>query len=484
MIEKEGENIMGMEAILSLAIGLAFGVGVAYFAARLVYQSKIEKAVQEEMTASESERAVLADQLFQLEDRLRKTDKDKDSLSETLELNRKELSERDRKLAELETTLDQERKSTEEKLAILEQGTQKMKETFENLAAEALKKSNSSFLELAKAQLENYQKEAKSDLDQRKEAVAGLLAPVKETFEKFDKKIEEMEKGRNHDYGSITEQLKSLTLTQENLRTETSKLVNALRRPQARGQWGEIQLRNVVELAGMSEYCDFQEQVSTQNEEGGVLRPDLIVNLPGGKKIVVDSKVSLDAYLNAIETDSSEQRDIYLAQHAQQVRSHIRQLSMKEYWKQFDFTPDFVVLFLPGEVYFSAALHAEASLIEEGARNRVILASPTTLIALLKAVAYGWQQEKVAANSREIAKLGKELHDRVAGLAEHFEDLGHNLRKATQSYNRSLSTLEKRVLVSTRRFRDLSIDTDVEIQDVEQIDLLPDLVQADVDRGA
>ncbi|MCA9449318.1 MAG: DNA recombination protein RmuC, partial [Candidatus Omnitrophica bacterium] len=279
MIEKEGENIMGMEAILSLAIGLAFGVGVAYFAARLVYQSKIEKAVQEEMTASESERAVLADQLFQLEDRLRKTDKDKDSLSETLELNRKELSERDRKLAELETTLDQERKSTEEKLAILEQGTQKMKETFENLAAEALKKSNSSFLELAKAQLENYQKEAKSDLDQRKEAVAGLLAPVKETFEKFDKKIEEMEKGRNHDYGSITEQLKSLTLTQENLRTETSKLVNALRRPQARGQWGEIQLRNVVELAGMSEYCDFQEQVSTQNEEGGVLRPDLIVNL-------------------------------------------------------------------------------------------------------------------------------------------------------------------------------------------------------------
>ncbi|MCA9410757.1 MAG: DNA recombination protein RmuC [Candidatus Omnitrophica bacterium] len=484
MIEKEGENIMGMEAILSLAIGLAFGVGVAYFAARLVYQSKIEKAVQEEMTASESERAVLADQLFQLEDRLRKTDKDKDSLSETLELNRKELSERDRKLAELETTLDQERKSTEEKLAILEQGTQKMKETFENLAAEALKKSNSSFLELAKAQLENYQKEAKSDLDQRKEAVAGLLAPVKETFEKFDKKIEEMEKGRNHDYGSITEQLKSLTLTQENLRTETSKLVNALRRPQARGQWGEIQLRNVVELAGMSEYCDFQEQISTQNEEGGVLRPDLIVNLPGGKKIVVDSKVSLDAYLNAIETDSSEQRDIYLAQHAQQVRSHIRQLSMKEYWKQFDFTPDFVVLFLPGEVYFSAALHAEASLIEEGARNRVILASPTTLIALLKAVAYGWQQEKVAANSREIAKLGKELHDRVAGLAEHFEDLGHNLRKATQSYNRSLSTLEKRVLVSTRRFRDLSIDTDVEIQDVEQIDLLPDLVQADVDRGA
>ncbi|MCA9428342.1 MAG: DNA recombination protein RmuC, partial [Candidatus Omnitrophica bacterium] len=480
----EGENIMGMEAILSLAIGLAFGVGVAYFAARLVYQSKIEKAVQEEMTASESERAVLADQLFQLEDRLRKTDKDKDSLSETLELNRKELSERDRKLAELETTLDQERKSTEEKLAILEQGTQKMKETFENLAAEALKKSNSSFLELAKAQLENYQKEAKSDLDQRKEAVAGLLAPVKETFEKFDKKIEEMEKGRNHDYGSITEQLKSLTLTQENLRTETSKLVNALRRPQARGQWGEIQLRNVVELAGMSEYCDFQEQVSTQNEEGGVLRPDLIVNLPGGKKIVVDSKVSLDAYLNAIETDSSEQRDIYLTQHAQQVRSHIRQLSMKEYWKQFDFTPDFVVLFLPGEVYFSAALHAEASLIEEGARNRVILASPTTLIALLKAVAYGWQQEKVAANSREIAKLGKELHDRVAGLAEHFEDLGHNLRKATQSYNRSLSTLEKRVLVSTRRFRDLSIDTDVEIQDVEQIDLLPDLVQADVDRGA
>ena len=475
---------MGVEAILSLAIGLAFGVGVAFYSARLIYQTRIEKAVQQEMTASESERAVLADQIFQLEDRLRRTDKDKETLSESLESNRKELSERELKLTELQTTLDQERKSTEEKLALLEEGTQKMKETFENLAAEALKKSNSSFLELAKSQLEGYQKDAKSDLDQRKEAVATLLAPVKDTFEKFDKKIEEMEKGRNHDYGSITEQLKSLTVTQEGLRSETSKLVNALRRPQARGQWGEIQLRNVVELAGMSEYCDFQEQVSTTNEEGGVLRPDLIVNLPGGKKIVVDSKVSLDAYLNAVETDSAEERDVYLAQHAQQVRNHIRQLSMKEYWKQFDFTPDFVVLFLPGEVYFSAALHAEASLIEEGARNRVILASPTTLIALLKAVAYGWQQERVAANSREIAKLGKELHDRVAGLAEHFEDLGHNLRKATQSYNRSLSTLEKRVLVSTRRFRDLSIETDVEVQEIEQLDLLPDLVQADVDRGA
>jgi len=468
---------MGMEAILSLTIGLLFGLGVACFAARLIYQAKIEKAVQEEMTASESERAVLADQLFQLEDKIRKSDKDRESLTETLEVKRKELSEKEQRVTELQTTLDQERKSTEEKLALLEQGTQKMKETFETLAADVLKKSNTSFLELAKTQLENYQKEARGDLDRRSEAVASLLAPVRETFAKFDKKIEEMEKGRTHDYGSITEQLKSLSLTQETLKSETAKLVTALRRPQARGQWGEIQLRNVVELAGMSEYCDFQEQVSAIGEDGAVLRPDLIVNLPGGKKIVVDSKVSLDAYLNAVETEDHGQREVFLAQHAQQVRNHIRQLSMKEYWKQFDFTPDFVVLFLPGEVYFSAALHAEASLIEEGARNRVILASPTTLIALLKAVAYGWQQEKVAANSREIAKLGKELHDRVAGLAEHFEDLGQNLRKATQSYNRSLSALEKRVLVSTRRFRDLSVDTNLEVQQIDQLDLLPDMAQ-------
>lgn len=473
---------MGIDAILALAVGLLFGLGVAFLAARLIYEARIDKAVQVEMNASESERAVLADQLFQMEERLRRIDKDKETLNDGLESSRKELTEKERRLAELETTLEQERKSTEEKLAILEQGKERMKETFETLAADVLKKSNTSFLELAKTQLETFQKEAQGDLSKRQEAVTELLAPIKETFQKFDKKIEEMEKGRSHDYGSITEQLKSLSMTQETLKRETSKLVNALRRPQARGQWGEIQLRNVVELAGMSEHCDFQEQVSTSSEEGGVLRPDLIVNLPGGKKIVVDSKVSLDAYLNAVEAESPEERDLHLAQHAQQVRTHIRQLSMKEYWKQFDFTPDFVVLFLPGEVYFSAALHAEASLIEEGARNRVILASPTTLIALLKAVAYGWQQERVAANSREIAKLGKELHDRVAGLAEHFEDLGHNLKRATQSYNRSLGALEKRVLVSTRRFRDLSIESDVEIEEIEQLDLLPDLVRAGDDR--
>ena len=462
-----------MESAIFLLTGIVVGAGGAYLVTRSLFLSRAETRIAEEGRAAETEKAVLSEKVSSLEKRVRDLEGEKANFNLRIEEQRTQIGMRDRQIAEISTTLEQERKSAQEKLAILEEATEKLKATFEALSSEALKTNNRAFLELAKTQLDAYQKEAKLDLEKRQEGVAHLLGPIKESFQKFDKKIEDLEKGRTQDYGGITEHLKTLVETQQNLRAETGKLVNALRRPQARGRWGEIQLRNVIELAGMSDHCDFEEQVSTDAEEGGRLRPDLVVNLPGGKKIVIDSKVSLDAFMNAIETEDEDRRREFLENHARQVRTHIGQLSKKEYWKQFDFTPDFVVLFLPGEVYFSAALTAEASLIEEAARNRVVLASPTTLIALLKAVAFGWQQEKVAENAREIARLGKELHDRIRIMGEHFNRVGENLGRATEAYNKSLRSLETRVLVSARRFQELNIGADKEVPSLLPVEIEP-----------
>jgi DNA recombination protein RmuC len=371
--------------------------------------------------------------------------------------------------AKLESALDSERKTSSEKIELLTRAGEELQNAFKALAADALKNNNLSFLELAKASLERFQTQAKTDLEARQRAVADLVSPVRESLGSLDAQIQQMEIARGEAYGDLKAQVQSLITTQSELRSETGNLVRALRTPNVRGRWGEIQLRRVVEIAGMLPYCDFTEQ-ETVASESGRLRPDLVVKLPGGKNVVVDAKTPLQAFLDAFETTDEEARRTCLAAHARQVRDHMKTLSGKNYWEQFDATPEFVVMFLPGETFFSAALEQDPGLIEHGVLSKVIPASPTTLIALLKAVAYGWSQEKLARNAQQISALGKELHERLRKLAGHVAGVGANLDRAVEAYNQAVGSLESRVLVSARKFAELGASVAEDIPQLEPIE--------------
>ncbi|MDR7430615.1 MAG: DNA recombination protein RmuC [Armatimonadota bacterium] len=385
-----------------------------------------------------------------------------------------ELADLRAQAAALQAQVEHERQAAEEKLALLDDARAKLAEAFQALSAEALRENNQAFLQLARESLERYQQLAQADLGARQKAVEDLVRPLQEQMDRLRSHLAEVEKERTGAYAALAQQLRDLLESHlPRLHHETANLVKALRQPTARGRWGELQLRRVVEIAGMQEHCDFVEQVTGQGDEGRQ-RPDLVVHLPGGKCLVVDAKAPVDAYLSAVEAADEESRRRFLQQHAAQVRKHMADLGKKAYSEQFGVTPDFVVMFIPGEAFFSAALQADPELIEFGVGQRVIPASPTVLIALLKTVAYGWRQEAVAHNAYRVAELGKELYRRIGDLAEHWAKVGKGLGKVVEAYNSSVATLESRVLVSARRFEALGAVPDGEaLPEVAPVEVLP-----------
>ena len=380
-------------------------------------------------------------------------------------------------LAKAENSLEQERKHWLKKEAYYNKTKEDMESSFRSLSSKVLQENNEVFLTLAKETLAKQQSEGTGLLKEKEESFKHLVDPMKIVLSEVKGKMETIEKDYQSTFTEVKEQFKYLKEDQTKLQMETANLVKALRLPQVRGQWGELQLKRVVEMAGMLNYVDFIEQVSTDTD-GGKLRPDMVINLPGNKTIVIDAKTPLSAYLDATEAETDSQRKECLKHHSRQVKTHIKQLGVKAYWKQFENSPEFVVLFLPNDAMYQSALEGDPALIEAGINDNVLIATPTTLIALLKSVSYGWNQAALADNARQISQLGKDLYDRMATFVENMSGVKKGLEKSVESYNKAVGSFESRVLPSTRRFKELGISSDKEITELTSVEKSPEDIRS------
>ncbi|OOZ40613.1 recombinase RmuC [Solemya pervernicosa gill symbiont] len=381
----------------------------------------------------------------------------------------------------LSSELAHEQRSAADKIAALEKAQAEargqLSDTFGAMASEALKHNSSEFLKLAQENLKQFQTQAQGELSQREKAVENLVKPIREALQKTESQIQKMESERQSAYGSLSKHLETMAEAQRLLQGETRNLVQALRRPEVRGQWGEMTLKRLAELAGMVEHCDFYEQEQVQTEEGA-LRPDMIVRMPDGREIIVDAKTPLDAYLSAVEATDDESRQRELARHTRKVRERVKELASKSYWQQFKNSPDFVVLFIPGDQFLTAALDNDRKLLEDALADKVILATPTSFVALLRAVAYGWRQEALADNAENIRKLGEEMYDRLATFADHLSKVGKSLDSSVNHYNKAVGSFDTRILPSARKFTEMGISAKKEVGDSQQIERAPRRVES------
>lgn len=449
-----------MEWIL-LIVGLILGAGAGWAIGYLLGERKHRHLANDHqigLATAQQQAASFAEQL-----------KRESDTSATL---RQQLSTAQVQAASLATELKSAQANLTEQKQLLDTAQTKLKESFSSLSAEALKSNNEAFLHLARQRFDSLAKEAAGSLDERKAQIEGMLKPMNELLTQYQTRLGEIEKSRTEGYSMLREQLGSLAAIQRTLGDQTNQLVTAMRRPSTRGQWGELALKRLVELAGMTGRCDFTEQMTVDSEESR-LRPDLVVHLPGDRDIVVDSKAVFDAFFEAASCTDEDMRKVHLQKHSQQVRARARELTARAYWNQFKRTPEFVIMFLPGEAFLYAAVEQDQALLEDCLKNKVIISTPTTLIALLKTIAFGWQQEDIAHNAEEIQKLGKELFDRIAVLGEHFAKLGGAIESTVGAYNKAVGTLETRVLVTARKMSELGARSDKEVPLLEQVDTRP-----------
>lgn len=460
---------MDTVVLMALVTGLAAGALAAWVLARGQFRRELAESISTHQATVSAAQAMFHQTTRRLGEVQHELVRSRDDLDRV----RGENGSLRENIARVTAELGHQRAIVPQQLGLLTQAQDQLRDSFQALAGAALKSSNDEFLKLAHERLASVEKSAIHEMSKKQQAFDDLVTPIRDVLQQVDAKLGEVEKNRVETGAEIAALLDSIGRSQTQLRAETTNLVRALRTPTVRGRWGEMQLRRVVEMAGMLEYCDFDEQTTTATEGGGRIRPDLLVRLPGGRTVVVDAKAPLEAYLDAQDTTDDAARDQKLADHTRQVRDHMTKLGAKSYWEQFQPSPEFVVMFLPGEAIFQAALQHDARLIEFGVGAQVFPASPLTLIALLRAVAHGWRQERLTRNAEQVSKLGKDLYDRVRHLTDRMETLRGRLDGTVRAFNETVATYEGRVLVTARRFRDLGAATGDDLGVVGEVDTTP-----------